>query len=79
MPRHRRTTSGNRSVRSWNADEFDYQSDKVEILRTCQQLKNDNESLRLEMKLSQQIQRLLDKRLSELATLPSSDNNENDY
>jgi len=76
MPRHRRNTSGTRTTYSWNTDDFQNQFDKVEIYQTYQQLKSDLQSLRLENKLNQHIQWFVDKRLSELETLPSSDENE---
>ncbi|MFZ5517249.1 MAG: hypothetical protein ACOY90_11460 [Candidatus Zhuqueibacterota bacterium] len=73
MPRHRRTTPGSPVTHSWNTDDFQRPIDKVEIHQTCKQLKSDIESLRLENKLNQQIQWLVDKRLSELDTLALPD------
>jgi len=73
MPRHRRTTPGSPVTHSWNTDDFQRPFDRVDILQTCKQLKHDLESLRLENKLTQHIQWLVDKRLNELDTLALPD------
>lgn len=76
MTRHRRKTSGTRTSPSNSKRNFQQQFEKVELHQTCKQLKNDLEILRLENKLNQHIQRFVDKRLTELENLPSSDDSD---